>query len=123
MRGISRGKGNPVRFIAYNSGTDLYDERTGQWFYYSDRADVLHVELLLPKDAPEWAKELQEGISANRQKGMQTFSDLMEKQEKRMNSRVYREFEFSLPKELTTVQNIKLARAFLKSPPRSRMTK
>ena len=113
MRGISRGKGNPVRFIAYNSGTDLYDERTGQWFYYSDRADVLHVELLLPKDAPEWAKELQEGISANRQKGMQTFSDLMEKQEKRMNSRVYREFEFSLPKELTTVQNIKLANEFL----------
>ena len=112
MRVLSRSDRNTVKAIAYRTGTDLYDERTGKWFYHSDK-DVAHVELLLPKDAPAWAKELQKEISEDRQKGVQKLSDLAEAAEKRKNSQVYREFEFALPKELTKAQNIKLANEFL----------
>ena len=112
MRLISRSKGNPVNALAYFSGTNLYDQRTGQWFYHSHK-NVPYVELLLPKDAPAWAKELQKEISENRQKGIQKFSDLVERAEKRKDAQVYREFEFALPKELTNEQNINLANEFL----------
>jgi Ti-type conjugative transfer relaxase TraA len=112
MRLISRSKGNTVNALAYFSGTNLYDERTGQWFYHAHK-DVAHVELLLPKAAPLWARELQKGISSDRQSGIRKFSALAEASEKRKNSQVYREFEFALPKELTNEQNITLAREFL----------
>jgi ATP-dependent exoDNAse (exonuclease V) alpha subunit len=112
MRAISRSKGNTVNALAYFSGTNLYDDKTGQWLYHSHK-NVSHVELLLPKDAPEWARELQKGISSDRQLGIRKFSNLAEAAEKRKDSCVYREFEFALPKELTNVQNIALAREFL----------
>ena len=120
MRALSRSERNTVRIVAYNSGTDLYDEKIGQWFYYSHRTDVLHAELLLPQDAPAWAKELQKDISENRQKGVQKFSDFVEQAERRKDSCVYREFEFSLPRELTHEQNRELALSFLQDQAASR---
>ncbi len=99
--------------LAYFSGTSLYDERTGQWFYH-DHKDVAQVELLLPQDAPLWAKGLKENISSDRTQGIRQLSGLAEQAEKRKNSQVYREFEFALPKELTNVQNTALAREFLR---------
>ena len=109
---LSRSDRNTVKALAYRTGTDLYDERTGQWFYYSNK-DVVHVELLLPKDAPLWAKELQYKIAQDRTSGVQAFPNLAERAERRKNSQVYREFEFALPKELTKEQNIELANEFL----------
>lgn len=72
-----------------------------------------HVELLLPNDAPEWAKELQKLIVKDRQKGVQELSDVAEHAEKRQDSLVYRDFEFALPRELTDEQNIAYAKEFL----------
>ena len=112
MRVLARSDRNTVKAVAYRAGTDIYDAKTGQWFYFSDK-NVLHVELLLPQDAPAWSQKLQKEIEADRQKGIQKFSDLMERAEKRKDSQVYREFEFALPSELTNEQNIKLAREFL----------
>ena len=112
MRMLSRSDRNTVKALAYRTGTDLYDERTGKWFYYSSK-NVAHVELLLPRDAPAWAKELQKEILQDRNKGIQKLSNLAERAEKRKDSQVYREFEFALPKELTKEQNIKLANEFL----------
>ncbi|CAK9254210.1 unnamed protein product [Sphagnum jensenii] len=112
MKALTRSDRNTVKAVAYRAGTDLYDERTGQWFYHSDK-DVTHVELLLPKDAPGWARELQQEISQDRKAGIQRLSNLAEQAEKRKDSCVYREFEFALPKELTNEQNIKLAHEFL----------
>lgn len=112
MRILSRSTRNTVKAAAYRTGTDIYDAKTGRWFYHSDK-NVLHVELLLPKDAPAWSQKLQKEIDADRQKGVQKFSDLMERAEKRKDAQVYREFEFALPSELTNEQNIKLAREFL----------
>ena len=112
MRMLSRSDRNTVKAIAYRTGIDLYDERSGQWFYYSHK-DVTHVELLLPSDAPQWAKDLQQEVLQDRKLGIQKLSHLAERVENRKNSQVYREFEFALPKELTREQNINLAHEFL----------
>jgi Ti-type conjugative transfer relaxase TraA len=109
---LSRSSRNTVRAIAYRAGCKLYDEGTGQTFNYEDKA-VQHVELLLSKDAPGWAVEIQKLIAEDRQKGVQAFVDIVEASEKRVNSRVWREFEFSLHRELTEEQNMTLARAFV----------
>lgn len=109
---LSRSSRNTVRAIAYRAGCELYDQQTGQKFNYTDKA-VQHVELALPQEAPEWAKNIQDLIKADRQKGVQALIDLVEAAEKRVDSRVWREFEFSLHRELTEEENKTLAREFV----------
>lgn len=67
---LSRSSRNTVGALAYRAGCKLYDERTGQSFDYRSKC-VEHVELLLPKDTPEWAVEIQKLIEVDRQKGVQ----------------------------------------------------
>src|SRR3990167_9210781 len=93
---LSRSRRNTVRALAYRAGCKLYDERTGESFNYANKS-VQHVELVLPKDAPEWAREIQDLMKVDRQKGVQAFSDMVERAEKRMDAQVYREFESLLP--------------------------
>jgi Ti-type conjugative transfer relaxase TraA len=111
-RSLSRGTRNTVNAIAYRSGCELYDSRTGQTFDHQNKA-VQHVELVLPKDAPQWTVEIQNLMAEDRQKGVQDFVDVVEGSETRINSRVWREFEFALHRELTDEQNIILAHAFV----------
>ncbi len=109
---LSRSSRNTVRSLAYRAGCKLYDERTSETFNYQNKP-VQHVELVLPKDAPVWAKEIQELMAHDRQKDVQAFSDVVESAEKRIDAQVYREFEFALHRELTEEQNIALAREFV----------
>ncbi|MBY0501031.1 MAG: AAA family ATPase [Alphaproteobacteria bacterium] len=109
---LSRSSRNTVRAIAYRAGCELYDQQTGQTFNYTDKP-VQQVELLLPKDTPTWATEIQELMVEARQKGVQAFVDMAESAEKRCDARVWREFEFSLHRELTEEQNKALAREFV----------
>jgi ATP-dependent exoDNAse (exonuclease V) alpha subunit len=89
---------------AYRAGERLRDERSRQLYNYSRRTDVVHAEILLPSHlngaADTWA--------ANREKLWNT----AERAEKQSNSRVAREYQLSLPHELTTAQRVALARAF-----------
>lgn len=109
---FSRSSRNTVRALAYRAGCKLYDERTGESFNYANKP-VQHVELVLPKDAPEWVREIQHLMKEDRQKGVQAFSDMVERAEKRIDAQVYREFEFALHRKLTEEQNIALARKFV----------
>lgn len=109
---LSRASRNTVGAIAYRAGCKLYDERTGESFDYRHKA-VEHVELLLPKDAPAWAVDIQKLIVADRQKGVQALCNIVESPEKRIDSQVWREFEFALHRELTKEQNMALAREFV----------
>src|ERR1700722_233308 len=52
-------------------------------------------------------------MQEERQKGVQALVDVVEGAEKRMNSQVWREFEFALHRELTNEQNMALAREFV----------
>jgi len=109
---LSRSSRNTVRAIAYRSGCKLYDEKTGETFNYEHKA-VEHVELVLPKDAPEWAVDIQKLMTENRRQGVQAFVDKIEGAEKRVDAQVWREYEFALHRELTKEQNMALAREFV----------
>ncbi len=109
---LSRSSRNTVRAVAYRAGCKLTDERTGETFNY-EKKPVQHVELVLPHDAPAWAKEIQDLIKADRKEGVQAFCDKVEAGENRVDAQVYREFEFALHRELTDEQNIALAREFV----------
>ncbi|MBX9621471.1 MAG: AAA family ATPase [Alphaproteobacteria bacterium] len=109
---LSRSSRNTVNALAYRAGCKLYDERTGQTFNYQKK-EVQHVELVLPQDAPLWAREIQKLIAEDRQKGVQAFCNIVEGAEKRIDGQVWREFEFALHRELTKEQNMALAREFV----------
>jgi len=111
---ISRGKGHSGgAALAYRSATCLQDERTGETFDYTKKGGVEHVEILLPKDAPEWAKKIAKEVSENREKGLQKLSNIIEAHEQRPDSQVYRELEFALPEEFSKEKNIGLANQYI----------
>ena len=97
---VTRSKGNTVHKLAYNSATKLTCHRTLQTWDYRKK-DVPLVRVLLPEDAPSWARDLQKLIAVDRQQALQILSDLAEGVEKRVDAQIYREFEFALPRELT----------------------
>ncbi|MBA4118862.1 MAG: hypothetical protein C0514_08230 [Candidatus Puniceispirillum sp.] len=109
---IGRKTHDTVKALAYRAGTTLTCPLTGQVNSYANKS-VPWVWLLLPKDAPLWARDIQEEITHNRRSGVQKFCNVIELAEKRVDAQVYREFEFSLPRELTLEQNIALAQEFL----------
>jgi hypothetical protein len=96
---LSRSSRNTVNALAYRAGCKLYDERTGQTFNYQIK-EVQHVELVLPKDAPDWAREIQNLMKRIVRKASRPF-DIVEGAEKRIDAQVWREFEFALHRELT----------------------
>ncbi len=88
---------------AYRAGDRLRDERSGRIYNYSRRTDVVHSEIFLPAHlkgaADVWAE--------NRERLWNT----AERAEKKSNSRVAREYQVSLPHELSIAQQVRLARA------------
>ncbi|OFW84769.1 MAG: hypothetical protein A3E50_00680 [Alphaproteobacteria bacterium RIFCSPHIGHO2_12_FULL_42_100] len=111
MIGRSNG-GNPVKAIAYISGIQLTDPNTGEVFDFKDKS-VQDVQILLPKDAPTWAKEIQKLVATDREKGIRLLSNIANAAEKRVDAQVYREIEFSLPRELTYEQRKALAQEYV----------
>ena len=110
---LSRSTRNTVASLAYRSGTALVNSQTGEVSDYTAK-NVNHVEILLPADAPSWAKDIVELVKEDKEAGLQQLSDLVEGAEKRLDARIYREFEVALPKELSDEQNIALANEFVK---------
>ena len=111
MIGQSNG-GNPVKALAYIAGVQLADQKTGENFDFKDKA-VEDVKILLPENAPSWAKEIQKLVCEDREKALQLLSNMANAAEKRDDGQVYREIEFSLPRELTSEQNKKLAEEYV----------
>ena len=111
MIGRSNG-GSPVKALAYISGVQLTDNRTGETWDFKEKS-VEEIQILLPENAPAWAKEIQKLVSEDRENGLQLLSDIANKAEKRSDAQVYREVEFSLPRELTYEQNKKLATEYV----------
>lgn len=100
---ISRSQGrSAVACASYRSAEKLIDERTEITHDYAKKAhDILHKEIMLPTDAPEWMKDRNKLWNA------------VEAGEKRKDAQLAREFNIALPKELTHEQNIALARGFV----------
>jgi ATP-dependent exoDNAse (exonuclease V) alpha subunit len=102
---IGRGTGRrATAAAAYRAGERIRDERSGELHNYGRRRDVLHTEIFLPRqfDASEaaWAR--------NRER----LWNAVEHVEKRHNAKVAREYQVTLPSELSAAQRVALARAF-----------
>ena len=99
---VSRSQGrSSVAAAAYRSAEKLHDERQDKTADFTRKQDVIYKEILTPENAPEWMKDRNKLWNA------------VEAGENRKDAQLAREFNFSLPKELTSEQNIILAREFI----------
>lgn len=98
------GKGKSVvAMAAYRSKERLWDERQGRSWEYKNRDDVYFSEIIAPAHAAEWMKK------------RETLWNVIEETEKRFDSRLTRQFELCLPKELTHEQKIEATRNFIQA--------
>ena len=101
---IGRSSGrSAVAAAAYRAGERLHDERIDRTHDFTNKAGVLHSEVMLPKGAPE--------AFADRA----TLWNAVEAAEKRKDAQLAREVEFALPRELAKKDNVRLAREFVKT--------
>jgi len=102
---ISRrvGRSAPAA-AAYRAGERIRDERTGKLHNYAQRTDVTHTEILLPshikEGEAEWARD------------RSRLWNTTEAAERRRDSLVAREYQISLPHELSPSRRLDLARNF-----------
>lgn len=99
---ISRSDGRAIcAAAAYRSGEKIRDEHYGKTFDYTPRTSIYSNEIRAPDHAPEWMKN-----RAQLWNGVEAF-------ETRKNSRLAREFEVSIPRELTAEQRQAAIRSFV----------
>ena len=101
VKTVSRSAGrSATAAAAYRAGVEITDERTGEIHDYTRKGGVESAALILPDNAPEWARDRAQLWNA------------AEQAEKRKNSTVAREFEIALPAELSPAEREKLAHDF-----------
>ena len=99
---ISRANGSSaLASAAYRSASRLQDQRLDRHHDFSNKAGVVHSEVLLPEGAPEHLSDREKLWNA------------VEAAEKRIDAQLAREIEFAIPRELTREQGIALARDFV----------
>ena len=99
---VSRAKGSSaVASAAYRAAERLHDERLGRDHDFSNKAGVVHSEIMLPEGAAE------------RLNDRTTLWNEVESGEKRKDAQLAREVEFSIPREMNQEQGVALARDFV----------
>ncbi|MFA5962474.1 MAG: Ti-type conjugative transfer relaxase TraA [Sphingomonas sp.] len=100
---ISRAAGSSaLASAAYRSASRLHDERLDRAHDFSNKAGVVHSEVMLPNGAPE------------RLSDREKLWNEVEAAEKRIDAQLAREIEFAIPREMTREQGIELARDFVR---------
>jgi len=98
---ISRANGSSaLAAAAYRSASRLHDERLDRSHDFSDKAGVIHSEVMLPEGAS--------AEFADREK----LWNAVEAAEVRKDAQLAREVEFAIPRELDQAEGIQLARDF-----------
>lgn len=104
IKPISRAAGRSATaaaaYRAGEKGMPITDLRTGKVHDFTRKKGVVHAELVLPANAPEWASD------------RAALWNEAEQAEKRKNSTVAREFELALPAELPANQRQDLVMGF-----------
>jgi Ti-type conjugative transfer relaxase TraA len=99
---ISRAAGSSaLAAAAYRSASRLHDERLDRHHDFSNKAGVIHSEVMLPEGAPEHLSDRE-----------RLWNDV-ESAEKRIDAQLAREVEFAIPRELSPEMGISLARDFV----------
>ncbi|PDS41889.1 Ti-type conjugative transfer relaxase TraA, partial [Rhizobium anhuiense] len=111
---ISRGAGrNIVSAAAYRHRARMMDEQAGTSFSYRGGAsELVHEELALPDQTPDWLQSAVEGYSVAG--ASEVLWNAVEAFEKLANARLARELIIALPEELTRAENIALVREFVR---------
>ena len=100
---VSRANGSSaVASAAYRSASELHDDRLGRVHDFSNKAGVIHSEVMMPQSAPE------------RLNDRLVLWNEVEAGEKRKDAQLAREVEFSIPREMNAKQGVQLARDFVK---------
>ncbi len=103
-KAISRAAGSSaLAAAAYRAGERLHDDRLGRTHDFTNKAGVVHSEVMLP-----------DGASDAWQDREQLWNDV-EAAEVRKDAQLAREIEFALPREMTQQQAIELARDFVQT--------
>ncbi|OYW84082.1 MAG: conjugal transfer protein TraA, partial [Sphingobium sp. 32-64-5] len=101
---ISRAAGSSaLASAAYRSASRLHDQRLDRHHDFSNKAGVIHSEVMLPDCAPEHLSDREK------------LWNEVEATEKRIDAQLAREVEFAIPRELNKEQGIALARDFVRS--------
>jgi Ti-type conjugative transfer relaxase TraA len=101
---ISRAAGSSaLASAAYRSASRLHDQRLDRHHDFSNKAGVVHSEVMLPDGAPEHLSDRE-----------RLWNDV-ESAELRKDAQLAREIEFAIPREMTEEQGIELARDFVKA--------
>ena len=101
---ISRSSGSSaVASAAYRSAQRLHDDRLDRSHDFTNKAGVVHSEVMLPDNAPE------------RLGDRSTLWNEVEATELRKDAQLAREIEFAIPRELDQQQGIELARDFVQA--------
>ncbi|WP_375404492.1 Ti-type conjugative transfer relaxase TraA [uncultured Sphingomonas sp.] len=99
---ISRANGSSaVASAAYRSASELHDDRLNRGHDFSNKAGVIHSEVMMPDGAPV------------RLSDRSTLWNEVEAGEKRKDAQLAREVEFSIPREMSQEQGVALARDFV----------
>jgi Ti-type conjugative transfer relaxase TraA len=99
---ISRAAGSSaLASAAYRSASRLHDQRLDRHHDFSNKAGVVHSEVMLPDGAPEHLSDRE-----------RLWNDV-EAAEKRIDAQLAREIEFAIPREMSKAQGIELARDFV----------
>jgi len=99
---ISRANGSSaLAAAAYRSASRLHDDRLDRHHDFSNKAGVVHSEVMLPDGAPEHLTDREKLWNA------------VEASEKRIDAQLAREIEFAIPREMSQEQGIELARDFV----------
>ncbi|ATY30953.1 Ti-type conjugative transfer relaxase TraA [Sphingomonas psychrotolerans] len=99
---ISRANGSSaLASAAYRSASRLHDQRLDRHHDFSNKAGVVHSEVLLPDGAPEQFRD------------RETLWNAVEQAELRKDAQLSREVEFAIPRELEQAEGIRLAREFV----------
>ena len=99
---ISRANGSSaLAAAAYRSASRLHDQRLDRHHDFSNKAGVVHSEVMLPDGAPEEWRDREKLWNA------------VEAAEVRKDAQLAREAEFALPRELDRTEGIRLAREFV----------
>jgi ATP-dependent exoDNAse (exonuclease V) alpha subunit len=96
------GGRSAIASAAYRAGERLHDDKLDRDHDYTQKAGVVHREIILPDGAP--ARWLDRG----------TLWNAVEAGEKRKDAQLARDIEISLPRELGKAEAIKLAQDFMR---------
>lgn len=101
---ISRASGaSALASAAYRSASRLHDQRFDRHHDFTNKAGVIHSEVMLPDIAPAQFSDREQLWNA------------VESAELRKDAQLAREIEFALPRELNQTEGIRLAREFVRS--------